>query len=500
MENNDGPTLDGGAFAPPPTRWLVLVVLVIVAASSVHVWTRSAMELRAGGGGGNGADLKLRIDEVQAYVDKMEKEVRLLEAGEAGKAGAGGAPPATFDVPHGGGLRTFSHAKKQSPHPQTSGDGSSLHIVAEAFSNTSSRETFRPAGSAATTSVKTDTSSSSSSSSGSGGSGGGSGAGASPLEQALEEMRAGGDADMARWHAQLTRKLRCAQSHRGGIFLYHVRKAAGTSVKDVLQHASQRWRVPLYETEGLSLDPRFLVPQSLLSVLTMRDPVERVLSMYWYEHVGWYDGILKQPEKCKTLQQWVAAWRDGSDWKRRFISLNPRSVYVEIENYYIKMLIGWTGAEAIGPAELEQAKAVLRHFDVVLIMEWMQDARQVDAMNALFPGRGVVAAKHMLRGDAKVKRRLEHKLGADLPAVRLALAEANRLDLLLWEYAQSLLARRLRVVQLAAAEAHRVGAFVEEKTAHAQCGAHSHSVHGRLDKDLVAQLGIFRPPGHKGPF
>ena len=41
------------------------------------------------------------------------------------------------------------------------------------------------------------------------------------------------DADTLRWEEQLTRKLRCAASHRGGIFLYHVRKAAGTSVKDV---------------------------------------------------------------------------------------------------------------------------------------------------------------------------------------------------------------------------------------------------------------------------
>ena len=466
------------------------------------------MVLRADAGGVS-LELKLRIDEVQAYVDKMEKEVRLLETGKvdasAGAgAGADAAALATFVVPHGGGLRTFSHAKKQSHDASTKtktsaagGDGSSLDIVAEAFSNTSSRETFSSGSRTASSPLKNNAGSGGSGSTSSGVS---SGPGASPLENALEEMRAGGDADMARWHAQLTRKLRCAQSHRGGIFLYHVRKAAGTSVKDVLQHASQRWRVPLYETEGLSLDPRFLVPQSLLSVVTMRDPVERVLSMYWYEHVGWYDGILKQPEKCKTLQQWVAAWRDGSDWKRKFISLNPRSVYVEIENYYIKMLIGWTGAESIGAAELEQAKAVLQHFDVVLIMEWMQDARQVDAMNAIFPGRGVVAAKHMLRGDAKVKKRLEHKLGADLPAVRQALSEANRLDLLLWEFAQSLLARRLRVMQLAAAEAHRVGGYADEKTAHAQCGAHSHSVHGRLDKDLVAQLGIFRPPGHKGPF
>jgi len=268
----------------------------------------------------------------------------------------------------------------------------------------------------------------------------------------------------------------------------------------VLQHSTAQWRIPLYETEGLSLDPRFLTPKSLLSVLTIRDPVDRALSMYWYEHVGWYDGILHQPHKCKPLSKWVSAWRDGSDWKRRFISTNPRSVYVEIENYYVKMLIGWTGSEAIGDAELEAAKAVLRHFDVVLVMEWMQDARQIDAMNALFPGRQAVAAKHMVRGDKKARERLQAQLAPDEEQIKKEIASFNKYDVALWEYAQSLLARRLRVLQGIAASAHKAGPFGDDKTAHANCGAHSHSAHGRLDKDLIAQLGIFRPPGHKGPF
>ena len=498
MESDERPRF----FSPPPLRWLACVVSIIMFASALHIWTRRGLiELR-------GADLRLRIDQVQAYVDKMEREVRLLESGRGGSSllhdaslnAALGAPQAsgsgTFIAPPSGGLRTFSHSVQPRHHANAvaaTRSGSSIDIVAEAFSNSSSRETFlaraaEGSGSSSGGGVSTKRAAAGAAARAGGG---------TLLEQTLAEMP---DEDTRRWHTQLTRKLRCAQSHRGGIFLYHVRKAAGTSVKDVLAHASQLWRVPLYETEGLSLDPRFLVPQSLLSVLSIRDPVDRVLSMYWYEHVGWYDGILKQPERCKTLSQWVAAWRDRSDWKSKFISANPRSVYVEIENYYIKMLIGWTGAEAVGERELEQAKVVLQHFDVVLVMEWMQDARQIDAMNALFPGRSVVAAKHMIRGDAKAKKRLEHKLGADLPAVRAIITEINRLDLLLWEFAQSLLARRLRIVQLVASEAHKLGQFADDHSAHVQCGAHSHSVQGRLDKDLASQLGIHRPPGHKGPF
>ncbi len=69
-----------------------------------------------------------------------------------------------------------------------------------------------------------------------------------------------------------------------------------------------------FETEGVVLDSRLLEHhQGVTSVLTLREPVNRILSLYWYEHVGWCDGILKQTQKCKSLVEWVAAWRDGAE-------------------------------------------------------------------------------------------------------------------------------------------------------------------------------------------
>jgi hypothetical protein len=35
---------------------------------------------------------------------------------------------------------------------------------------------------------------------------------------------------------------------------------------------------------------------------------------------------------------------------------NSGSVYVEIENYYVKMLTGWKGPEPVGEADLARAK------------------------------------------------------------------------------------------------------------------------------------------------
>ena len=110
------------------------------------------------------------------------------------------------------------------------------------------------------------------------------------------------------WSRGLKQKLQCVYANRGGLLLYHIRKAAGTTMREVMTLAAQRWHVPLYETEGLTLDWRFLTfpalkpstptpaagslsrtgdaivnaadsfaqqvaKASLLSVITLRDPI-----------------------------------------------------------------------------------------------------------------------------------------------------------------------------------------------------------------------------------
>lgn len=56
--------------------------------------------------------------------------------------------------------------------------------------------------------------------------------------------------DTSRWKEQLFNKMLCLYVKRGSIYLYHVRKAAGTTLRDILQFVAMRWSVSLYETEG----------------------------------------------------------------------------------------------------------------------------------------------------------------------------------------------------------------------------------------------------------
>jgi hypothetical protein len=219
--------------------------------------------------------------------------------------------------------------------------------------------------------------------------------------------------NMSLWEERLMQKLICLHHGSGGLYLYHTRKAAGTTLRDVMSVIAHTWRVKLFETEGISLDRRFVENNNLLSVVTLRHPVKRVMSLYWYEHVGWWHGVLKEIEKVKSLKEWVAAWKDGSKWKTDFVRKNPGTVYVEIENYYVKMLTGWNGDKAIGPQDLEEAKKVLDKFDLVLLVEWMQDDTQVTALNAVFPGRSTIAPGQKVKGDTSVKAKLASRFAPD---------------------------------------------------------------------------------------
>eukprot|EP01038_Epipyxis_sp_PR26KG_P014986 gene14986-20159_t len=303
------------------------------------------------------------------------------------------------------------------------------------------------------------------------------------------------------WYDMLQQKMICLRLHRkGALFLYHVRKAGGTSIKELLHTMSLLWHVPLFESEGLVLDKQFLNKTGILTVSSLRDPVTRVLSLYWYEHVGWFDGILKKPEKCKTLEVWVNNWRDGSEWKNKFVRSNPGTVYVEIQNYYVKMLIGWkNNQKEIAEDDYKKAITILESFDLLFLTEWMSDETQIDAIRSLFPGLKNVMLSHKIKGDYHAKKRLESVLASNQEEVIKTIQQINYYDLRLYEHAQSLLAYRLKYMEpmmndIKDYALHRNN--IEERNMIMKCSHLDTAVSHHMSKSL----GIFRPIGHKGPF
>lgn len=120
------------------------------------------------------------------------------------------------------------------------------------------------------------------------------------------------------------------------------------------------------------------------------------------------------------------AWADGSDWKRKFLAKNPTSVYVEVQNYFVKSFSGWTAAD--GPASrehLQAAKDTLSHMDVVLLTEHMREPNTSALLEHSFghprhPQRGAgglggtaLLQKRSNKVDMTEVKRLEALLASD---------------------------------------------------------------------------------------
>jgi hypothetical protein len=215
------------------------------------------------------------------------------------------------------------------------------------------------------------------------------------------------------WKDSIYRKLKCTYQHRTIYYMYHSRKAAGTTVRDVIKASNQRYFVQYEETEGHILNQDILGLPHVFTVTTMREPINRILSLYWYEHVGWLHGVLHQTDRCKSMKEWVSAWQDSSSYKQSILKEDPRSNYIEIENYYTKAFSNWNGKSPIGPEDFEKAKQTLLKFDLILISEWLGDETEVDTVNAVFSGRTNLVMGGKLRGNRKMQDLLKPKLAPD---------------------------------------------------------------------------------------
>mmetsp|Transcript_8746 Transcript_8746/g.14883 ORF Transcript_8746/g.14883 Transcript_8746/m.14883 type:complete len:458 (+) Transcript_8746:72-1445(+) len=306
-------------------------------------------------------------------------------------------------------------------------------------------------------------------------------------------------------------KVTCLRRGQGAVLLYHTRKCAGTTLKSYLTGLAQQFRVRFMEAEGESLQRGFLVASGVLTATSLRHPIARIMSLYWYEHVAWYNEVTHEMHKCKPLSTWVDAWADGSDWKRKFSAKNPTSVYVEVQNYFVKSFSGWTAAD--GPASrahLQAAKSALAQVDVVLLTEQMRAANTSALLEHNFghprhPQRGAgqlgglgLLQKRSNKVDTSEVKRLEALLASDKDAVTRRLEQLNELDLELWDFAQELVARRGQLAEgyysaLGGSHGHEQA---DRQGTAARCRAENGTP---LPAALEKHLGVFRPPGHKGP-
>jgi hypothetical protein len=217
----------------------------------------------------------------------------------------------------------------------------------------------------------------------------------------------------SRWLTKMRRSLNCIYKACAILYHYHVRKAGGTTVRQYLMSIGSRMHINYLETEGLSLDYRFLNKDSIVTFTSFRHPIDRIISLYWYEHVLYYHKIQKKPGKASSMLTWVNHWKDSNPWKQSFNANNTNNLYIEVENYYVKILSNWNGTTPITRKDLDKAKLVLQSIDIVLIMEQLSSpitAQTFDLITASYGLYTPSVNRKFLPGD----RQIIAKYGASL--------------------------------------------------------------------------------------
>lgn len=200
--------------------------------------------------------------------------------------------------------------------------------------------------------------------------------------------------DPTKIHAQ-----RCVQAGYGGIYFKHFRKTGGSSLyHSFREHQCLQRNIPVFGSEFPFFNTNtFHVLNSTIFVTTIRHPIERILSMYWFEG-RWPRTCHKACENNKTkddttkvaeLEEWIEAIHDQTNQTELgYVRHSGCGQWVSVENYYTRMLLGIDRAR--GPAgaratlhqrgfrnvtldarHLQRAKQILASFDVILIQEEM---------------------------------------------------------------------------------------------------------------------------------
>jgi Sulfotransferase family len=192
---------------------------------------------------------------------------------------------------------------------------------------------------------------------------------------------------------------RCVQAGYGGVYFKHFRKAGGTTLyHSFRENQCLRRQIPVYASEFPFFNTdTFNVLNSTVFVTTLRHPIDRILSMYWFEgrwprtcHQACENNKTKDDStKVADLHEWIDAIHDQKKHSEyKYVRHNGCGQWVSVENYYTRMLLGVDRAKNRVAAQstlhkrgfrnvtltlrhLERAKQILASFDVVVIQEEM---------------------------------------------------------------------------------------------------------------------------------
>lgn len=260
---------------------------------------------------------------------------------------------------------------------------------------------------------------------------------------------------------EMARAQACFRQYKGYAHLLHMRKAGGTTLRGYLSAVVEKERDHLiYVSEGPTYNVSCFQDQGeLVTVTSLRHPMARILSSYWFE--GRYDShppplepgtssvmaaaVFNQTEVEATLPASFTAWVGfvrRSDYLR-WARMSARRVWHCVDSYYIQTLTNRyrrSTYNAVGRRDFELAKRVLASFDVVSITEWMGWTNQTTYIQHALGQEGEDLSEGLLLRNKLSKAKNDSEIDRDFFA---ELWRANTWDILLYEFAKNLVQERL---------------------------------------------------------
>lgn len=215
------------------------------------------------------------------------------------------------------------------------------------------------------------------------------------------------------------------------VFFRHLRKCGGTAIKTFLTQFSLRNDLPLQVAEPSDHYFNFMGP-GVTTVISVRDPVERVVSSFFYE--GRTEACDVKGNREGTCKPDFMTWIEDVD--------NDADIrWFCVYNCLTRFVLGYPSSKshygsnvAITRVDLALAKAVLDHFDVLLTTEGLNEPETKEYLGMLFPGDSI---KTVEAWAAPSRPRWE------LPEEALrTVRRGNAIDFELYAYAKQLFLQR----------------------------------------------------------
>ena len=258
----------------------------------------------------------------------------------------------------------------------------------------------------------------------------------------------------------------CVREGMGGVFVKHFRKAGGTALYYPLRTTCHRG-IPTYGSELPFFNMEtFHVLGTSVFVTSLRHPMDRILSLYWFEGrwprtCGFQcetNKVKNDTTKVADLQEWMEHIHDQTNHQNlSYFRHNACGQWISVENYYIRQLLGIDRATTtmmttqetaekrlsgrgfrnvtLTRQHLKRAKEILASFDLVLIQEQMlaNDSDMLRMFHSIIGTNEENELKQIRKGE---ERERYFQPPTEFEVARLQ--EWNALDIELYDFAVQL--------------------------------------------------------------